>query len=109
MSSKYYCYIIVSKSHNNYTYVGTTNNLEKRLDQHNGKLKGGAKATKKYDDWEYYKIIEFNDNKNAMRFEWYMKHYKTTKEKWIHVKSGLNNKLKRLNELVESYNCIIIK
>lgn len=108
MTNKYYCYIIISKSHNDYTYIGTTNNLEKRLDQHNGKLIGGAKSTKKYNDWEYYKIIEFDDNKNAMSFEWYMKHYKTNNNKWRHVKPGLDNKLSRLNELVVNYNCKII-
>ena len=36
------CYIIYNK---NKSYVGITNNLNKRIRQHNGMIKGGAKYT----------------------------------------------------------------
>jgi len=50
------CYIIKNK---NCTYVGVSNNAEKRLRAHNGVIKGGAKyTTSKGSGWKhimYYK------------------------------------------------------
>ena len=108
MNQFYYCYIIYSELNPNRTYTGTTNNLEKRLNKHNGLLVGGAKATRIYTDWKYYKIIKFNNYKSALSFEWYLKHYKTKYGTWNRTKSGLNNKLKRLNELFAKYECVVI-
>ena len=41
--NKYYVYLLESTSHA--TYVGATVDLEHRLRQHNGEIKGGASAT----------------------------------------------------------------
>jgi predicted GIY-YIG superfamily endonuclease len=40
----FYVYLLVASSSGN-TYVGATVNLDHRLRQHNGEIKGGAKAT----------------------------------------------------------------
>ncbi len=69
----YICYMI----HHNFqnTYVGITNNFEKRLKQHNGIIKGGAKATKKFEDWILgYYISGFNTKNSVLSFEWHMHH-----------------------------------
>jgi predicted GIY-YIG superfamily endonuclease len=69
---KFFCYIIYS---NNRTYNGYTVNLERRLKQHNGELKGGAKSTKGH-QWKYLAIV--SDPKwtkqDAMKFEWLMRY-----------------------------------
>ena len=40
----YIVYLLINTS-NHYTYLGITNNSTKRLRQHNGEIKGGAKYT----------------------------------------------------------------
>ena len=98
----YYCYFIISNKNNKTkTYIGITNNLKKRIKQHNNELKGGAKSTKTSSKWSYHTIMgKFNNLSDAMSFEWYWKHQQTKNNKWIHTKSGINNKMKRLLELI---------
>ena len=77
MSNNYYCYILRSMNPNysNITYNGSTNNLKRRIRQHNGEIVGGAKYTKDKGPWEYYLIIEgFVDRKEALSCEWRIKH-----------------------------------
>jgi predicted GIY-YIG superfamily endonuclease len=45
MSNNFFVYLLESTNHN--TYVGATVDLEHRLRQHNGEIKGGAVATSK--------------------------------------------------------------
>lgn len=56
------------------TYVGITNNLEKRLRQHNGKIKGGARSTQIAKPWRHIAYISgFPDHGAALRAEWSLK------------------------------------
>lgn len=41
-----YIVYLLKNTQNNYTYLGITNNSEKRIRQHNGIIKGGARYTK---------------------------------------------------------------
>jgi len=43
-SSSWYVYLLLCA--NDHLYCGVTNNIEKRVKQHNGELKGGAKYTR---------------------------------------------------------------
>lgn len=73
----HYCYILYDKSSNK-TYVGYTIDPIRRLRQHQGILKGGAKYTSKKGDWDYLAIVacpEFTYN-TALSFEWHVKHIK---------------------------------
>jgi predicted GIY-YIG superfamily endonuclease len=77
----WYCYILQSldKFHSNRTYVGKTNNPQRRLRQHNGEIKGGAKYTKAYRPYQIVCLIEgFTTERDALRFEWHLKHIKTS-------------------------------
>ena len=69
----YYCYLI---KNNQYTYNGSTNDLKRRLRQHNGEISGGAKYTSsKEGKWEYYCVMSgFPDKVNALQCEWRWKH-----------------------------------
>jgi len=69
--SNYIIYILLNR-YNNYTYVGITNNEIRRLRQHNGELKGGAKYTtnnKKEGHWEYYAQIRNVEKCTALSIE----------------------------------------
>jgi len=67
----YYVYFI--KTLDTYrvkTYVGYTNNLNKRLDKHNSSL--GAKSTKGY-KWEIIYKKKFYSKSKALSFEYKLK------------------------------------
>ena len=67
----YYVYLI--KTTDDYpikTYVGYTNNLNKRLAKHNSNL--GAKSTKGY-KWEFIYKKKFYSKSKALSFEYKLK------------------------------------
>lgn len=79
MQQDFYCYILSTDypPHSNYTYNGFTNNLARRIRQHNGEIKGGAKYTKKYgkNTWKYIAYLTgFPDKIDALQCEWRIKH-----------------------------------
>jgi len=59
------------------TYVGATVDLKHRLRQHNGEIKGGAKATSdRAGSWRRVCHVEgFADECAALQFEWAWKHW----------------------------------
>jgi structure-specific endonuclease subunit SLX1 len=60
LKTDYYVYLLKHEKLNR-TYVGITNNLKRRLRQHNGEIKGGARSTTaylKYGKWKIYGYIE---------------------------------------------------
>lgn len=55
-------------------YIGKTNDLVRRLRQHNGEIAGGARATRGRGPWEYELIIDgFECDSHAMQAEWRLK------------------------------------
>jgi structure-specific endonuclease subunit SLX1 len=98
-----YCYILYNDT-NNKTYNGYTVNPTRRIRQHNGELKGGAKYTTRNDvEWKYLLIIESNDfdKHNALCFEWMLK-YPTRKKPKPKEFQGVLGRIKSL-PLVLSY------
>lgn len=47
---QWFVYVLVSQTTGR-TYVGVTNDLRRRLDQHNGHIPGGAKSTRQARPW----------------------------------------------------------
>jgi predicted GIY-YIG superfamily endonuclease len=71
----YYCYIVANN--NDRTYNGYTVNLERRLKQHNGVIKGGAKATRGRGPWEFVLVLTsdcWDSISVAMQHEWSIKY-----------------------------------
>lgn len=72
------------------TYVGYTNNLERRIRQHNGEIKGGAKYTAGR-KWEYAGYIKgFENNIIGLQCEWRLKH------PGVSFGSGMKGRIKSL-------------
>ena len=73
MDAEWFFYLI---KNNNCTYAGVSPTPDKRLRQHNGEIKGGAKyTTSKGPGWEHICLIGgFQDKIQSMQFEWAVKH-----------------------------------
>ena len=98
-----YCYII---KNNNRTYIGYTIDPPRRLKQHNGIIKGGAKSTSILSNWEFLAILTSNDpkfTKNlALSIEWNLKNPlgKKIRDKTF---NGVEGKIKTLNTVLPRY------
>ncbi len=67
-------YLVYILKSDNYSYVGMTNNFERRIRQHNKEIKGGARYTSKRENWYPICIIDgFPDMKSACQCEWRVK------------------------------------
>lgn len=67
-------YLVYLITCDNLYYIGMTNNFTRRIQQHNGILKGGAKFTKKRRDWNPILMINgFKNKQEAMQCEWALK------------------------------------
>ena len=72
MYKKDYIVYLLYNTCNNKTYLGITNNSERRIRQHNGELKGGAKYTRAFKGigcWKYYLKISNLDKSSALSIE----------------------------------------
>lgn len=102
MDKKWYCYILKTQNseYNNYTYNGSTNDPIRRLRQHNGEIKGGAKATKGKGPWEiYFLMTGFKSHNEALSCEWRIKHptgARLRPKKYC----GQEGRIKGLNEIL---------
>ena len=69
----WFCYLLLSDDRKK-TYVGATNNPNRRLRQHNGEIAGGAVATHGR-SWKRIALVGgFDDDRSALRFEWRWKY-----------------------------------
>jgi structure-specific endonuclease subunit SLX1 len=87
------------------SYVGATVDLDHRLRQHNGKIKGGAVATTskltRGRSWIRAAHVEgFPDWKAALQFEWRWKNMTRKLVKHHGFRSPLDNRLFALSELL---------
>ena len=65
----YYVYLIQSETFPDQRYIGYTDNIEKRLKDHNN---GHSTHTRKYKPWKLISFHAFSDKEKARKFEYYL-------------------------------------
>ena len=83
-NEKHYVYILLCSD--NTLYTGYTNNLEKRIQQHN-EGKEGAKYTRYRRPCKLVYHEEFDSKKEALQREYYIKHKMMKSEKLALIES----------------------
>jgi predicted GIY-YIG superfamily endonuclease len=100
----WYCYILRNRQprYAHLTYNGSTNNLRRRLRQHNEEISGGARYTHgRGGGWEYYAIVTgFPDHKNALSCEWRIKHSNGKPGKRPSEHCGTTGRIVALNSIL---------
>ena len=107
--SSYLCYILLNEKGN--TYVGSTNNLTRRLRQHNGEIVGGAKSTKGKGPWKVFVTVECEDIVKAqdhslnLSLEWHLRNpvHKSKPLNERRVYWGKEGRLKSIEKLKERF------
>jgi predicted GIY-YIG superfamily endonuclease len=91
----YCCYLLRSTVRHASLYIGSTPNPARRLIQHNGVVKGGARRTaaEKLRPWEMVLVVEgFMSRLAALQFE-YVSHYLSCVQNLTFPKMGLAKSL----------------
>ena len=70
MDNFYYVYMLQSIKNKKRYYVGVTNNLERRLKEHNS---GESIYTNSFKPWELITVVAFHSKEKALKFEIYLK------------------------------------
>ena len=97
-SSTYICYLLGAGDPIKRTYVGITVDLARRLRQHNGEIKGGAKATRPYKgEWRILGTVSGLVGRGpAQSFEWHVKHDRPKKR-------GVLPRIQRMQDLAAKW------
>jgi predicted GIY-YIG superfamily endonuclease len=99
------CYILysINEKYSNHTYIGKTNDLARRLRQHNGEIAGGARATKMKKPHDFLCIISGFETENiALKYEWNFKHPER-KKKHKRKYSGILGRLRSVEYVFNNY------
>ncbi len=92
----FYTYILKSIKNSGATYIGHTKNLKSRLAKHNNPKNTGY--SKRYAPWTLETYLAFSEEKEAKRFEMYLK---SSSGKAFMKKRLISNQLK---EALEKFN-----
>ncbi len=98
----FYCYLLMTEA--GHTYVGATTDPDRRLEQHNGKKSGGARATgmRVAQGWEWKRICYITgipEWRSALQIEWRWKQLGRTRFRGI--RSPIDRRLLSLHAVLE--------
>ena len=100
MSQQYICYLL--SMNRRYSYIGVTCDIKRRLRQHNGEIKGGAKYTSsKLNEgtWTNIMYVEgFPSYQAALQFEW---RWKRASKGKVDIRDRIHLRLKVLADTLD--------
>lgn len=73
---KTYLYVLVACNSPTRSYVGVTNDIGRRLLEHNGLKTGGARYTTMFKPWRVHALFRLGNRHDALSLEWHVKHRK---------------------------------
>ena len=73
---KTFLYVLVSCNNTTRSYVGVTNDIGRRLLEHNGHKSGGARYTTMFKPWRVHALFRLRNRRDALSLEWNVKHRK---------------------------------
>lgn len=98
-TSQHFCYVLSNQKWPGKTYAGYTVSPARRLRQHNGGLKGGAKYTARFKpDWEFLIIVtspQFTKH-TGLSFEWSL-HHPTNRRARPRNYNGIDGRIRSLS------------
>ena len=104
----WFCYLLrnMNPKFSNLTYNGSTNDPKRRLRQHNGEIKGGARFTSRCSGgWTIYCLMSgFPDHVNALQCEWVIKHCLRKPGPRPKKYCGVAGRIRGLNEVLPLEN-----
>ena len=72
--AKTFLYVLVACNRPARSYVGVTNDLGRRMRQHNGHIAGGARYTTMFKPWRVHALFRLRHRRDALSLEWHVKH-----------------------------------
>lgn len=94
-----FVYLLRSTTTPNKTYIGVTNDISRRIRQHNGEIAGGARSTRRFRPWKFYALFRLRTRRDALRLEWKAKHGGTRKDE-----RGIDGKVAKLVRLAALFD-----
>lgn len=76
-------FVYILRTSSNTLYIGQTNNLEKRLQEHQSKNTKSARYTRYFDSIELIYKEEYHTRTEAMRREWQLKQWSRRKKEML--------------------------
>ena len=80
MSRKNYVSVYILRTSSDTLYIGQTNNLEKRIKEHQSKSSKSAKYTRYFQSFELVYLESFLTRAEAMKREWQLKQWSRAKK-----------------------------
>lgn len=99
MNEKMWVCYVIGHQNQRFTYCGMSNNVTRRLRQHNGEIKGGARYTSQVHKGVWtpmFHVTGFQSRRQVAQFEWAMKKRKSKRR----VCAGREGRVQQLEYLL---------
>lgn len=93
-----FVYLLQSVSQPGKSYIGVTNDISRRIRQHNGEIVGGATYTRRFRPWKFYALFRMRTRREALQLE-----YRAKKTRCRVSEKGIAGKAQKIERLSARY------